>query len=175
MARRIRGRGARRVASGKPRSTPGEEARTARLTSGVLGRLLQHAVGVQGRAVDRLLRPEGVTRIQLGVLQHASRRGVSMGTLAARLGCHVSNLTGVVDRMQSQGLVRRQRAPRDRRSILIRLTAEGETLRGRLGLPVGDLQERLAGALSAAENRQLCSLLEKYIAGAEQQVEAVAG
>ena len=172
MPKKPRSQKAGSGASGRPARSRGKTPRTAQVGAGVLGRLLQHAVAVQGRAVDRLLRPDGGTRIQLGVIQHASNSGVPMGTLAERLGCHVSNLTGVVDRMQAQGLVRRQRAPRDRRSILIRLTSEGEALRGRLGLAVGDLQELLVGALSAAESRQLCSLLEKYIAGAEQQAAA---
>ena len=58
--------------SGKPSRKRGKALRTAQAGAGVLGRLLQHAVAVQGRAVDRLLRPDGVTRIQLGVLQQAS-------------------------------------------------------------------------------------------------------
>ena len=93
-------------------------------SGGVLARLIHHAAGVQEKAVERLLRPEGATRIQVGVLQHASKAGVPMGKIAERLGCHVSNLTGVVDRMQRQGLVRRHRAPRDRGlSILLSRTA----------------------------------------------------
>lgn len=154
-----------------PRPTPALRG-TAEASSGVLARLVHHATGVQAKAVDRLLRPEGATRIQVGVLQHASKAGVAMGTLAERLDCHVSNLTGVVDRMQRQGLVRRQRAPRDRRRVLVRTTPEGERLCASLGLAVGDLQESLAGALSARENKQLCELLQKYIAGAEQSLDA---
>ena len=141
-------------------------------SGGVLARLVHHAAGVQEKAVERLLRPAGATRIQVGVLQQASKEGVAMGTLAERLACHVSNLTGVVDRMQRQGLVRRQRAPRDRRRVLVRTTPEGERVRASLGLAVGDLQESLAGALSARENKQLCELLQKYIAGAEQSLDA---
>src|SRR2546421_7394179 len=40
---------------------------------------------------------------------------VSMGRIAEALACDASNVTGLVDRLESRGLVRRQVSPGDRR------------------------------------------------------------
>ena len=138
----------------------------------LVGKLLKLAQGAQDRALDVSLRPIGLSRVQMGVLQHASDEGVVMSELAGRLGCHVSNLTGVVDRMERDGLVERVRSPRDRRAVLVRLTERGLERRERLQRELPPLQQALSQGLSASERSQLCRLLEKYVAGAQQQLEA---
>jgi len=51
--------------------------------------------------------------------------GVSAGDLAATLHVHPSTLTGVLQRLASQRLLRRIDDPRDRRRAVLRLTARG--------------------------------------------------
>src|SRR5258706_12921135 len=41
-------------------------------------------------------------------------RPIPMGRLADALACDASNVTGLVDRLEARGLVRRQSSPRDR-------------------------------------------------------------
>src|SRR5688572_18706732 len=64
-----------------------------------------------------------------------------MGELAAMMGCDNSNMTGIVDRMEERGLVRRAPAEGDRRVKLIDLTEEGRRVRGevarRMAEPAG--------------------------------------
>jgi DNA-binding MarR family transcriptional regulator len=52
----------------------------------------------------------------------------SMSELAGRLGVPLSTMTGVVDQLEGKGLVERQDHPEDRRSLQVRLTAEGRKL-----------------------------------------------
>jgi MarR family transcriptional regulator, organic hydroperoxide resistance regulator len=52
-----------------------------------------------------------------------------MGELAQALFCDNSNVTGIVDRLEERGLVRRESAEGDRRVKLLVLTAEGEKMR----------------------------------------------
>ncbi len=52
-----------------------------------------------------------------------------MGELARRLGCDNSNITGIVDRLESRGLIERRPSPEDRRVKLLVLTKKGEELR----------------------------------------------
>ena len=138
----------------------------------LVGKLLKLAQAAQDRALDVGLRPLGLSRVQRGVLQYASHDGVVMSELAGRLGCHVSNLTGVVDRMERDGLVKRVRSSRDRRAVFVRLTEMGGQRRSQLQNALPPLQHALSQGLSAGERTQLCRLLEKYVAGAQLQVEA---
>lgn len=52
----------------------------------------------------------------------------SMGALAASLGVRLSTMTGVVDQLETRGLIRRFDDPRDRRAFEVRLTPRGEAL-----------------------------------------------
>jgi DNA-binding MarR family transcriptional regulator len=108
----------------------------------------------------------------MGVLQNASLEGVAMSALAGQLGCHVSNLTGVVDRMERDGLVERERSTSDRRLVRVRLTERGRERLGSLQRALPPLQRALSQGLSARERTDLCRLLEKYVAGAQRQLEA---
>jgi DNA-binding MarR family transcriptional regulator len=58
--------------------------------------------------------------------------GVNMTNLARALGMTLSTLTGVVDRLTNQGLVRRQDDAHDRRVVLLYPTEAGTALMGRL-------------------------------------------
>src|SRR6266581_3033104 len=55
-------------------------------------------------------------------------RPVPMGRLAQALACDASNVTGLVDRLESRGLVRRQPSPEDRRVKALELTPAGARL-----------------------------------------------
>src|SRR6185503_5259512 len=50
---------------------------------------------------------------------------IPMGRLADALSCDASNVTGLVDRLESRGLIRRQPSAEDRRIKVLELTAEG--------------------------------------------------
>ncbi|MGV9586785.1 MarR family winged helix-turn-helix transcriptional regulator [Nocardia farcinica] len=53
----------------------------------------------------------------------------SFGTIAARLGCDKTNVTGMVDRLSRRGLLAREPDPTDRRVSRVVLTREGDALR----------------------------------------------
>jgi MarR family transcriptional regulator, organic hydroperoxide resistance regulator len=55
--------------------------------------------------------------------------GVPMSSLAGKLFCDASNVTGIVDRLEARGLIERRPSPSDRRVRLLVLTEEGERLR----------------------------------------------
>ena len=73
--------------------------------------------------------------------------GVSAGDLAGVLHVHPSTLTGVLQRLVAQRLLRRANDPRDRRRAVLRLTARGRrvnaTTRGTIEAAV---REALDGA-----------------------------
>src|ERR1700760_2643918 len=75
----------------------------------------------------------GLTGMQsntLGMLQ--AGEPLAMSALSNYFMCDASNVTGIADRLESRGLVKRQDHPTDRRVKLIVLTAEGEKLRDKI-------------------------------------------
>src|SRR5216683_6014540 len=85
-------------------------------------------------------------------------RPLPMGRLAEALACDASNVTGLVDRLESRGLVRRQPSEEDRRIKVLELTPAGARLRSivleRMTKPPDTL-----GRLSAAEQQALVKIL----------------
>ncbi len=59
-------------------------------------------------------------------------RPAPMSALATALGCHASNVTGLVDRLEEQGLVTRRPSEEDRRVKHIALTPKGIEVRNDL-------------------------------------------
>jgi DNA-binding MarR family transcriptional regulator len=53
---------------------------------------------------------------------------ILMGTLAKHLHCDASNVTGMVDRLQSAGLISRRELPEDRRAKQLAITTQGRGL-----------------------------------------------
>jgi DNA-binding MarR family transcriptional regulator len=105
---------------------------------------------VQGHAL-RVLDPE---------------RPVAMSSLAEQLVCDASNVTGIVDKLESRGLIARQGAEGDRRIKMLAVTEKGRQLRDQLWLrtmepPAAvralteDTRRRLAEVLRAVVDERL--------------------
>jgi len=72
---------------------------------------------------------EGLSVAQLDVLRRLRYQGPSpMRRLAEEMNCEASNLTGLVDRLETRRLVERRPDPTDRRVKLLALTDEGEAV-----------------------------------------------
>ncbi|HEX8053695.1 MAG TPA: MarR family transcriptional regulator [Thermoleophilaceae bacterium] len=88
-----------------------------------------------------------------------------MSALAGALMCDNSNVTGIVDRLETRGLVERQPSPLDRRVKLLVLTGEGRRVRelitARMTSPPPPIAE-----LSAKDQRELRDLLRRALGGA---------
>ena len=96
---------------------------------------------------------------QLELLDHLVRLSgpVPLGRLAELLDCSRSNITQLVDRLQSRGLLDRIIDSEDRRTVLAGLTREG-IRRHHAGLAVViNLERDLRGAFSSDVLRQLLS------------------
>src|SRR5260221_4413118 len=89
-------------------------------------------------------------------------RPVPMGELAETLACDASNVTGLVDRLESRGLVRRRPSAGDRRGKGPGLTPTGSRLRAllldRMTAPPAALER-----LSLREQRALVRILGRLL------------
>jgi DNA-binding MarR family transcriptional regulator len=111
----------------------------------------------------RLFRQYGLTPSQYNVLRILRGEGRPMPSqeIAERLIQVVPAMTGLVDRLEKQELVRRERCTRDRRVIFIDLSEKGQKLLAEMDRPVLDLHRELLGHLSTTELAELSRLLEK--------------
>ncbi len=89
-------------------------------------------------------------------------RPLPMRRLAETLGCDASNVTGLVDRLETRGLVERRPSPEDRRVKVIRLTPAGTRLRAQMLRQVTGGSCRLS-RLSTSDRRSLVRLLEALV------------
>jgi DNA-binding MarR family transcriptional regulator len=103
-----------------------------------------------------------VTPGQLGVLAIIDANpGLSQTRLGAALGIDRSTIVGIIDGLESRGLVTRNIAPQDRRSHALKLAPSGVALLRRLETAVRAHERKVARDLSAAEIRQLIALLKQ--------------
>lgn len=87
----------------------------------------------------------------------------AMSTLSCQLSCDASNVTGIADRLASQGYIIRQDSPADRRVKMLALTPKGQTIRTRI---IADLVAATPDGfsrLTTEELQQLQALLEKAL------------
>jgi len=86
--------------------------------------------------------------------------GVAQGRLARAAALERSTMVGVVDALEARGLIERRRGA-DRRTNALWLTRAGRALVARLKRRIEVHEQRVAARLSAAERKELLSLLEK--------------
>jgi DNA-binding MarR family transcriptional regulator len=117
--------------------------------------------------LESVLEPLGLSLAKLGALSKLVEAGepIPLGSLAERLSCVRSNITQLVDRLESEGLVARVHDARDRRSVRAALTDEGRA-RHAAGLAAFEAAEQdLFEGLSDERKSQLLGLLDVLAGG----------
>jgi len=111
----------------------------------------------------KLFRDFGLTNSQYNVLRILRGEGRPLPCLeiAERMVQVVPAMTGLLDRLEKQGLIARNRCTEDRRVVYVELTVAGKKLLDQLDVPVDELHRRLVGHLTPEELRRLSRLLEK--------------
>src|SRR5437868_1901227 len=108
------------------------------------------------RRLEQALLPHGLSLAQFEVLARLHFDGaMNQNDLAQRLLVTKGNVCGLIDRLETAGLVERRADPADRRANRLVLTAGGTTLLA-ASLPdhLAIIRDRLGG-LSVAEQRTL--------------------
>jgi len=85
------------------------------------------------RAIDmnskKLVKRVGLTGPQLVILREiARRREVTAVQIAQAVSLSQATVTGILERMEKRQLIARQRSDRDKRRIMIRITANGDRI-----------------------------------------------
>jgi DNA-binding MarR family transcriptional regulator len=118
---------------------------TADLTFTLLG--AAHAVEDR---IESSLSPLGLSLAKLNVLGVlvGSSTPLTLGEVAQKLACVRSNVTQLVDRLESDGLVRREADPADRRSIRAVVTDAGRDREKAGSIALANVQDEISQVLS---------------------------
>lgn len=111
----------------------------------------------------RLFREYDLTSSQYNVLRILRGEGKPMPCqeISDRMIQVVPAMTGLLDRLESQELVKRERCTEDRRVIYIEITAKALSKLQQMDEPVMELHRQLMGHFTQAELKELSRLLEK--------------
>ncbi len=111
----------------------------------------------------RLLREHGLTPSQYNVLRILRGEGEPLPILeiAGRTITVVPGITGLIDRLERAGFVKRVRCEKDRRVIYVALAEKGTKALAALDEPIAALHDKLLGHLAQAELKELIRLLDK--------------
>ena len=99
------------------------------------------------------------------LLRLADEDGISQAELARRQRVEAPSMCRMVDRLERDGLVRRDRDDLDRRVIRVRITTEGRDVASAGRESVADLEARAFEALTADERQTLADLLGRLLDG----------
>lgn len=124
---------------------------------------LDHALQRRSKRMERELGLTGPQRLVLRIVGRFP--GIPAGELAALLALHPSTLTGILQRLERGGWLRRRSDPRDRRRVLLGLTRAGHALDTEAPSTIEGavlaLQGRHAPAALATAGRVLEALAEE--------------
>ena len=115
------------------------------------------------KLLERRLFPTGVSVSQARVLGllYFSKKPVKPSRLATLLFQETQSITGILQRVEGKGWVRRQPDPEDRRAVGLELTDKGRDLAKRVVAISEDLYGEVFGPLTAQERGSLESILRK--------------
>lgn len=96
----------------------------------------------------------------LRILRGAGKEGLACGEIAERMVNRDPDITRLLDRLEAQKLVRREREQKDRRVVTAYITAEGLKVLKELDRPMAELHERQLGHLEEQHLEHLSGLLQ---------------
>jgi len=117
------------------------------------------------KKADEFFREFGLSDVQFNVMlllahQAGGRGGLSQGRISEMMLVNRANITGLIDRMEKNGLVARTEAPGDRRSNIVKLTGKGKKLLAKVE-PLYLKKVKKTAILKESEHKQLIKMLEK--------------
>lgn len=107
----------------------------------------------------------GITPVQFAALQAvADSPGLDQRTLARTIGFDTSTIGGVIDRLETRGLLARHADPDDRRVRLLELTSEGKKLLRDVTPAMLRAQQRMLEPLSLRQHDEFMRMMEVLLA-----------
>ena len=133
-------------------------------------RLLTCTTLIENEVRRRLRDHFDITLPRFDLLAQLDRapNGMTLGELSQRMMVSNGNITGLVDRLVEQGLIRRKPAPNDRRVQIVSLTPEGRREFRTMARVNADWVGEIFAGLSEKDIEALMPLLAKTKASARK-------
>lgn len=138
--------------------------RAADVVSSATGYLLLKLATAAEARLEQTLRPFRLRGRTLRVLAFVDGGEVSQRDLCRRTGLDRTTMVAVIDELERDGYVRRDRNQADRRKQLISITEEGRRALGEALVAVRRAEEEFLAPLDPAGRRQLHQLLSALFA-----------
>ena len=119
--------------------------------------VMEHAGAEVMKRFDLTITQYNVLRI----LRGAGENGLCRNEVGERLVTKVPDVTRLLDRMESSGLITRHRGTADRRFVTTRITEQGLKLLEKIDRELPALHTRIIGHMSQKKLKELVDLLEE--------------
>lgn len=129
-----------------------------------LGLLIFWLANELGYEMAEVLKKEGLSTSQyniLRILRGAGETGHACNAIAERLVVKAPDITRLLDKLEKQNLITRQREQHDRRVVTARISQTGVALLDKLEPSLSDLQKKPFSNWTKAKKEQLLTLLEE--------------
>jgi DNA-binding MarR family transcriptional regulator len=134
--------------------------------------LLLHLSVVLNEDLQQGLTQHGLTVSRAPVIWHLRHGAVTQRELADALNVSARNITGLVDKLEETGFVRREPHPQDRRATLVCLTEQGDAVTREWEREQKDLTRMLFGDMPADKLDCLVEGLAEVLAKVQAAVAA---
>jgi DNA-binding MarR family transcriptional regulator len=112
----------------------------------------------------------GLTPALFGILNVlGARKGATQKEIGSAMGIDPSTMVSLIDELEAAGLAQRRPHPIDRRAREVVITPKGRRLLERGRRMALQVEDEVLGGLTAAERRELLSLLRRALASAPAQ------
>ena len=129
---------------------------------------LGDSIALLMRAVDKgresVLKPHGLNTMEFNLLRALKRSDRTATSLLDAMPVDASRISRLVAGLADKGLLRRRRLRNDRRTVMLRLTEQGERLTGQLQESVAAYEDGLVQGLGPKEQRAFYAAAERILA-----------
>jgi DNA-binding MarR family transcriptional regulator len=149
----------RRVRDRMKQDVPADEADATEALAAL--RTASHALHI---AMDRWLERHGLSESRMGVLWRLRHKeSMTLGELAEELDVSPRNITGLVDHLESDGLIERYPDPEDRRATRVRLALAAKQKMAAIKEQMADQRSGLVAGFTPDELKELRHLCLKLV------------
>ena len=130
--------------------------------------LIKKSALVFDKRSNQLLTPHGLTGSQFKILMLLYRTpegSMRQADIEAKFSMTNPTVTGLMQKLEAKGLVRREPHPEDRRSKLLVLTERATAMKEELLMLAESLERQMTANLNETECEQLAFLLTKMLKG----------
>lgn len=121
------------------------------------------------RAIDRQLKPHGLSSGQLPVLFALGNGGaLSQKHLVAAAEIEQPTMAALLGRMERDGLVQRRPDPQDGRGVLFSLTEQGLEKVPAVRAAIATVNDAATGMMSASDRDQYLGTLSRIVGGLQE-------